>query len=703
MAAGGGPALDEKRKHGLRFASRATGVAIVALALGAAALTDTGTLRAARDAAAPPRTLTVGTQQLTQCSTVPLGYCGYLRVPLDRLHPSISPRIAIKYELYPADAGRDPRPRGTVLPVEGGPGYSSIGSVYYASGIGSGVGGYAPTYGPLLRQWNLLSVDLRGTGGSAAIDCPHTQHLLAPAPSLAFENLTAACAAYLNRKWRYSTGARVHASDMFTSAPAAQDVAAVLDALRISRVDLYGDSYGSWFSQVFASRYPQRLRSLILDSTYPTVHLRPWYASTVRSMPRAFDAACARWPACAQANLTGSPWERVGQVAQLLRAHPIAGTVPGPHGQLTKAAMGVAGLVNIVNDAASDSIVYQLLDAADRALLRNHDPAPLLRLYEQRLAYDENYIVPATTESEGLYLAVACLDYKQLFDMRDSPGQRARQFAAAQRRLPARTFAPFTTREWLSIDENTETYDACLKWPSPTTSFQPPIIRTPPLLPKTVPVLVLGGEFDTLTPPVDHPRILAYLGGHSRFILVANSTHVVGENSTVCGTRLIREFVHDPTRPLNASCAPQAPPLHLVGVYAASPQQEPPLTGTAASVAARQLAAAAVQTAGDAFMRLTASVGNHDTGLHGGTVTVSRQATLITLTQDQLIPGVAVSGTITLRPASNPLDDQELTARLTTTGGGAFTARWTDAGAGAIATVTGIVDGQPVSGTMPAP
>ena len=515
-------------------------------------------------------------------------------------------------------------------------------------------------YGPLLRRWNMLAIDLRGTGGSEAINCPLIQHANAPNPSVWFENAAATCAASLNHRWRYTDGAPVHASDLFTSAPAAEDVAAVIRALELPRVDLYGDSYGSWFSQVFASRYPKLVRSLILDSTYATIHLKPWYISTVSSMPNAFDSACFRWRSCAEAEIgvPGTPWTRIAQVAQLLRAHPISGVVPGPYdGRPVHTTMGVVGLVNIVNDAGSDSIVYQELDAADRALLFNQDQAPLLRLYAQRLAYDENYVVPANEESEGLYLAVVCLDYPQLFKMSDPIGVRQRQYATAQKALPPGTFFPFTTAEWLSMDENTETYDACLKWPKPTDA-QAPIDRTPPLLPKSLPVLVLGGEFDTLTPPVDHPHILKYLGGHSRFVLVANSTHVVGEDSTVCGSLLVRAFVADPggLDKLNTSCAARTPPIHAVGVFADSLSQEPPITpspGHSASAQALKLAAAAIQTAGDAFTRFYAAVGNHDTGLYGGTVRVTRNGQLLTLHQDQLIPGVAVTGTVAL-PAVQP-------------------------------------------------
>ena len=65
----------------------------------------------------------------------------------------------------------------------------------------------------------------------------------------------------------YRGGGWVHASDLFNTAYSARDAEGVVRALNVGRVDLYGDSYGSWFAQVFASRYPALLRSVTLDST----------------------------------------------------------------------------------------------------------------------------------------------------------------------------------------------------------------------------------------------------------------------------------------------------------------------------------------------------------------------------------------------------------------------------------------------------
>ena len=96
-------------------------------------------------------------------------------------------------------------------------------------------------------------MDNRGTGRSAAVDCRQLQEAAA---------LTLGAIGGCG----HSLGAT---AGLYSTALAADDLAAVLDALEIGQVNLYGDSYGTYFSQVFALRHPQRLRSLVLDGAYP--------------------------------------------------------------------------------------------------------------------------------------------------------------------------------------------------------------------------------------------------------------------------------------------------------------------------------------------------------------------------------------------------------------------------------------------------
>lgn len=639
----------------------------------------------------------VGGDALELCGRSPVVWCGRLSVPLDHSRAD-SPTISVAFRWYPAADPLPGGPTGTIVPVEGGPGYPSTGSVE---------SGYAPMYGPLLAHWNMLVVDNRGTGGSTVIDCPRLQHWRGATTTSEYQEVVAGCAESLNSRWRYRNGEAVHASDMFTTAAAAEDLAEVVALLHTGPVALYGDSYGSWFAQVFSSRYPQLVRSLVLDSTYRTVEVDPWYRSSVSSMHADFDAACRLWEPCAEA-ASGTAWEHLGAVVERLRRAPVTAFAPGPDGVRRLYTLTVTGMIDLISNAAFDLETYRELDAADRALLTEADPLPLLRLYAQQFAYDEP-MPPrevAAADSQGLYYAVACVDYPQLFDLRAPIDVREAQLAQAAAALPASTFSPFTTAEWVGQSQNIESYTSCLRWPAPSAA-QPTLEHGPPLLPASMPVLVLGGGLDTITPPVDHTAILAALGGRTRFIEVANATHVVGQADTPCGDSLVRRFVADPSalETLDASCATRNPPVHAVGIYPDTLGLLPPLQPSPANRANRaslRLAAAALETAADAVARSSSINSSADAGLHGGSTLAGQSGKRVELRGDKLIPGVPVSGVVVLTPAANPLDGSHATATLSS-GEAQLKAVWDTAGSTSVALVTGTVHGVRLTGYAPAP
>ena len=576
-------------------------------------------------------------------------------MPLDYASKA-SPLIKIGFRWLPATA----HARGTILAVEGGPGYASTGSQSL----------YLAMIGPLLRTRNLLLVDLRGTGSSTVVRCRGLERGGPKQYGPRFNRLVAACGAQLDHTWRYRGGGWVHAADLFNTANSARDVARVLRALRTGRVDLYGDSYGSWFAQTFAARYPALLRSVTLDSTYQVLGLDPWYTTTVLTARRAFAQACERSVACATATRgDGGAWARISALERRLAAAPVSGkttTVNGSTGRLTVTALT---LVNLVNNAGFDSVVYQDLDAAARALLRHHDPAPLLRLAALSLGFDDTN-EPLPGFSDGLYFAVSCTDYVQLFDRSAPPATRVRQYRQALRREPRRTFAPFSIGRWTSMDQYTEAYSACLSWPTPV-HHHPPITRRPPLVPATLPVLILSGGFDSLTPRLRGATLVArQMGRSARLVTLANLTHVTEQDpDSACAMSIYRRFVADPAalRAENTSCAGRVSPIHTVGSYPArlaDAAAATPARGNSASRQALRAAAVAVASVGDEISRWPLLSGDQDLGLRGGVVVFRSGRDLrITLrgvrwVADATIDGTAswdqASGWITARLAVHP-------------------------------------------------
>ena len=116
----------------------------------------------------------------------------------------------------------------------------------------------------------------------------------------------------------------MQASDLYTTANAARDVALLLRRLRTGKVDFYGDSYGTFFGQVLTARYAKMLRSVTLDAAYPVSGKDPFYPQTIRTARHAFDVSCLRSVACHRA-APGSAWARLSALAAYLRQHPVTG------------------------------------------------------------------------------------------------------------------------------------------------------------------------------------------------------------------------------------------------------------------------------------------------------------------------------------------------------------------------------------------
>jgi pimeloyl-ACP methyl ester carboxylesterase len=677
-----------------------TGLASAAGAAPAAAARAAVRTAAASTAAADrggPASLRLGRAVVRRCARAPLTYCGGLEVPLD-YSSAASPDIHIGFRWLPATAARPAA--GTILTVEGGPGFASTGTEPE----------YVAMTGPLLRTRNLLIVDLRGTGTSTPVNCPglerygHIQHQ----DGRVFDHLVAACGNLLNHTWRYRGGGWVHASDLFNTAYSARDVSAVLRTLHAGRVDLYGDSYGSWFSQVFASRYAAQLRSVTLDSTYQVLDLDPWYTTTVVTARRAFDQACRLSAACAAA-AGGSAWGRIAVLARRLARSPVSGettTEDGGRGRITVTALT---LVNLVNNAGFDPVVYQDLDAAGRALLRHDDAAPLRRLAALSLGFDDtNYPLPEF--SDGLYFAVSCTDYVQLFSRDAAPAVRARQYRTALRREPRHVFAPFSIAQWTSLDQYTEAYSACLDWPAPTRRH-PPITRRPPLVPASLPVLIMSGTLDSLTPRLHGATLVTrQMGRSARLVTFANLTHVMLQDANdSCPASVYQRFVRHPGELAheNTSCAARVAPVHAVGGYPLRLASAIPATATRGNTAGRralQAASVALASVGDEISRWPLLSDNHDRGLRGGRVLFSGGNVLrISLRDVRWVTNATIDGTAWWNQSSG-----WVTARLTVQAGrGAavrLTARWQAFGAqDRLAVISGSQGRRHLAAVCPAP
>ncbi|MEA2331691.1 MAG: hypothetical protein QOH58_1829 [Thermoleophilaceae bacterium] len=611
------------------------------LAVTFAALLAVAATAAPAGAAPGAQQLRLGSLELDPCPGGTRWWCGSMPRPLDPARPD-GPRIRIAFRWLPAlrPTGRQP----ALVAVEGGPGYPSTGSRVEFRGI----------YGPLLRERSLLLVDNRGTGGSGLIDCKPLQNFAGATSSDAFPGVVAGCARQIERRYRRPGRPAVHAADLFATAYAAQDLSAVIRAARLGRVDLFGDSYGTFFVQSFISRYADLLHSVVLDSSYPVRNLDPWYASSGAAARTAMDAVCARDPGCAAA-APGSATLRLGELLARLRERPIAGRTRDSDGSRVRVSVEVRAVADMVQDAASEPIVYRELDAAVRAALAGDD-APLLRLVAQTRTYLHSPGGPSGYFSNGLYWAVGCMDYPQLFSMRASPARRRAQLAAGLLAPPMGAFDPFSAPEWVRISAYSQPYTGCLEWPRPR--HQAPIVPTSSRpLPASIPLLVIGGDLDSLTPFSDAEVFGPALGRNVRVVELPNTTHVTSQGYTIllvgarCTRSIVRAFVRAPGRmaSLDTSCTGRIPHVHTPGAYPLRLGDAAPATlvsGPDPGVEQRQAAAVAANALADATIRYFLSGAARGPGLRGGSFTVKDAAAVrLRLRRVRFVQDAAVDGT----------------------------------------------------------
>jgi pimeloyl-ACP methyl ester carboxylesterase len=536
----------------------------------------------------------VGSLRLRRCKGVP-AYCGAIIRALD---PSgaTTETIKISFQFYPR-VNSAAQALETIVAMEGGPGYPTSGSRHSYLGL----------FRPLMDRHDLLLVDHRGTGLSNALECPSLQY----EPNPQHDGISA-CGDTLGK-----------AAYLYGTALAADDLATVLDALAINQVDLYGDSYGTYFSQTFAVRHPQRLRALVLDSAYPIVGLSPWYPEIAPTIREGLRLACQRSAACR--DIPGDSGSRLDELVASLREQPLSGTAQDGDGKTVAVTADPTSIAYLMYSNATALVVYRELDAAARTYLEHQDVVPLLRLVAENRKAGETggRDVQAATYSAASFVSTSCASYPQVYDMKAHPADRAaqlqREIADKERSEPT-TYAPFTVREFEAVRLDVSVLDLCLNWSQapPQASVGPPV-PTNAAFP-SIPVLVLSGDFDPLT-PWPQGAAAAKQFPNARHVVVQNSTHVLalGDEDN-CGSQLVRRFV-ETLDAGDVSCGTKVVEVHLVPKFALHAAELDPATASAGNQVSEndlRIVAAAAQTLGDALARWWVNDTGKGVGLRGG-------------------------------------------------------------------------------------
>ena len=510
--------------------------------------------------------------------------CGSVTVPLDRANPSAG-TIDIAYELLRRTDTSRPA-LGTIVPNPGGPGNST--TAFTA---------YEPAFAPLRARRDLLLIDARGTGKSGALSCPS----LAAHDPLSIDKTTlgSLCASDL--------GAR---AGLYGSAAIADDIEAVRATLGADKLDLWGDSYGTFLMPVYVARHPQHVRSMVLDGAFP-IASDPWGRDVLRGVRRVIGLVCRRTQRCSGRHVLAD----VQRLGRRLRKHPRTFTAHSPLGRV-KLTLGERELTAVTFSGGNPE-VYGLLPAAVEAAL-DHDYALLKRLvFAARVGDVRNLTQDPTDFSVAAGAATSCHDYPRPYDLAATPADRRTQYRRALGALDRAQFRPFTPRAWLST--GIDAGPGCLDWPADPTAGSPLHGQTMP----DVPVLVQSGDLDSNT-PIEQGRAAAAQFRHATFAVVANIGHT--PDTGACGVAMALDFIRhlrtDPDR-----CRHSGQPPTVIGRPARRAAQLPNLPIHAAAPV-RRAVSVALATLADARMAATA------TGL-GGTLDALRGGTYVA-TQDKV-------------------------------------------------------------------
>lgn len=415
--------------------------------------------------------------------------CGIVTVPEDR-DAAKGGTIGIHVAMLPANT-LSPRPDPLVI-LAGGPGQAA-----------SELATFAARLNAIRRTRDIVLVDQRGSGRSSPLRCEaYAEESLGKA-RLETDPLprARACAAEL-------AAAGVDAS-RYTTAAFVADLEDVRAALGAPRWNLWGGSYGTRVALEYLRRHPDRVRTLTLDGVAPPdmkISLDVW---TTRE--RALDALferCKASPACANALPDGAA--TLDAIGRELAAR----------GATTAYTDPATGAIERV-PATLDTVIGLL-----QPLLYSPEATALIpALLERARAGDITPLVASSGAITGdladqlnvaLHYSVTCAE--------DVP----RVDAAERERVLAGRRSARLARQALAI---------CDGWPR---GSAPPDATS--AVHGAVPVLILSGGLDPVTPPANGEAVAKSLTNH-RHLVAPGYGHIVSPHA--CAPRVLAAFVDD--------------------------------------------------------------------------------------------------------------------------------------------------------------
>ena len=423
------------------------------------------------------------------------------------------------YENRATRKGRKININVLVLPATGEPRQPDA-LFYFAGGPGSGAAedapGVARGLAKIREHRDLVFVDQRGTGGSNGLDCPlfdpndpqsHLGHFLPPDAV---------------RKCRQQLESKADLT-LYTTTIAVDDIDDVRAALGYDKINLFGGSYGTRASMVYLRRHPKNVRALWLQGVSLTSQYLP------RDYPRDAERA-----------LQGVLSECVADAACNKAFPDVKNDAKAVLDRLMKGPVEVEIQERGSSDRFKVSLSRDLVAEAVRYMLYNPQYALRIPLYLHRAAqgdfaplaqgalYFRRNLVG--TGSNGLFLSVTCAE--DLPWIKPGEGER----------LAENTF--------LGDYRLRQQREACALWPRAKvdSDYVKPIVSD-------VPVLIVTGEWDPVTPPSSGDTLARTLKNSLRIVVPQGGHGLGGLEGTDCLDRLTTQFIETgSTNGLDTAC-----------------------------------------------------------------------------------------------------------------------------------------------------
>jgi len=433
-------------------------------------------------------------------------YCAAFPVPENWDEPGgrqIHLRLAV-VRANSASAAADP-----IVFLDGGPGGAAT----------DDFPGIAPAFEGLRLRRHVLLVDQRGTGGSNPLSCDSEAEDADQAADQAAEQRTADARARALAELRACL-ARVTpraAPQFYTTSAAVRDLEAVREALGAPQLNLLGISYGTRMAQQYARRYPGQVRTVVLDSPVPNdLALGSEHARNLDAVLHELSLRCRSEQRCQRQ--FDDPYALLQRVQARLREHPVTLELRDPYTfksrQRQIGAEGVAQLIRFyAYSPLTAALIPYVLKEADAGRY-----APLLG--QTQLVVGEI----SDSMDSGMALSVICSEDADLLRVRPEDADTVLGNAITESLLAA-----------------------CTVWPHGT---RPVGFREP--LRGTLPVLILSGRHDPVTPVRYAEAIASHLSRVKLLVLAGQGHGLVG---TGCVPRLLEQFVQsaDP-QSIDAAC-----------------------------------------------------------------------------------------------------------------------------------------------------